>query len=287
MKVILSRKGFDSSFGGCASPIFEDDTFVSLPIPEKSSRLRYSDIGGKQPIGSIVEDLTCGRNKSLKASDHVHLDPDLSFDALPRKPDWRPLFGQAESAQGHLENCGVGPGDIFLFFGWFRRVEVYRGRLRFRLGAPDIHMFFGWLQVGAIWRLCEHTCQTPDWASHHPHIGAAYKKNTIYVAAKTGTTYQAGLFRSFSDELVLTAPGRSRSYWRLPRWFYPAQRNSVLSYHGAPSRWSFDKSYTNLKSVGRGQEFILDTTDYPEAVDWTKSLIAEHSHGRLHVSSHF
>jgi hypothetical protein len=114
MKLILSRKGFDSSFGGCASPIFEDDTFVSLPIPEKSSRLRFSDIGGKQRIGSIVEDLTSGRNMSFKESDHVHLDPDLRFDSLQRKPNWRPLFGQAESAQSHLDNYGVAPGDIFL-----------------------------------------------------------------------------------------------------------------------------------------------------------------------------
>lgn len=199
MKIILSRKGFDSSFGGCASPIFEDDTFVSLPIPEKSSRLRYSDIGGKQRIGSIVEDLTSGRNKSLKASAPVHLDPDLSFDSLPRKPGWCPLFGQSYSAQSHLDNYGVGPGDIFLFFGWFRRVEECRGRLRFKIGEPDVHMFFGWFEVGAIWRLWKGTCHTPDWASEHPHIGATYTKNTIYVAAKTETTYQAGVFRSYSD----------------------------------------------------------------------------------------
>ena len=281
MKLILSRKGFDSSFGGCASPIFEDDTFVSLPIPEKSSRLKYSDIGGKQRIGSIVEDLTIRCNKSLKASDHVHLDPDLRFDSLPRKPGWRPLFGQAEAAQSHLENNDVGPGDIFLFFGWFRRVEECNGRFRFKPGAPDIHMFFGWLEVGAIWRLLKDTCETPNWASEHPHIGATWKKNTIYVAAETETTYQAGVFRSYSDQLVLTAPGeKNRSQWRLPKWFYPAQRNSVLSYHGAPSRWTSDHNYTDLRSVGRGQEFILDTTDYPEAVEWARSLIAEHTAGQ-------
>jgi len=34
MKVILSRKGFDSSYGGCASPILPDGTLLSLPIPE-------------------------------------------------------------------------------------------------------------------------------------------------------------------------------------------------------------------------------------------------------------
>jgi Nucleotide modification associated domain 3 len=281
MKLILSRKGFDSSFGGCASPIFEDDTFVSLPIPERTSRLRYSDIGGKQRIGSIVEDLTSRCNRSLKASDHVHLDPDLRFDSLPRKTGWRPLFGQAESAQSHLDNNGVGPGDIFLFFGWFRRVEECDGRFRFRPGAPDIHMFFGWLEVGAIWRLWKDTCETPNWASEHPHIAASWKKNTIYVAAKNETTYQAGVFRSYSDQLVLTAPGeKNRSQWRLPKWFHPAERKSVLSYHGASGRWTSDHNYTDLKSVGRGQEFILDTADYPEAVDWARSLIAEHSAGQ-------
>ena len=33
MKVILSRKGFDSANGGIASPILEDGAIVSFPIP--------------------------------------------------------------------------------------------------------------------------------------------------------------------------------------------------------------------------------------------------------------
>lgn len=34
MKIILSRKGFDSSVGGVASPLFPDGTLLSLPIPD-------------------------------------------------------------------------------------------------------------------------------------------------------------------------------------------------------------------------------------------------------------
>ena len=34
MKVVLSRKGFDSASGGCPSPILPDGTLLSLPIPE-------------------------------------------------------------------------------------------------------------------------------------------------------------------------------------------------------------------------------------------------------------
>jgi len=33
MKIILSRKGFDSSYGGYPSPILPDKTLLSLPIP--------------------------------------------------------------------------------------------------------------------------------------------------------------------------------------------------------------------------------------------------------------
>ena len=33
MKIILSKKGFDFSNGGIPSPIFEDETMVSFPIP--------------------------------------------------------------------------------------------------------------------------------------------------------------------------------------------------------------------------------------------------------------
>ncbi len=63
MKLILSRKGFDSKFGGCASPIFGDGTFMSLPIPEKSGRVSFSGIGGNGRIGAIVEDLTYRRKQ--------------------------------------------------------------------------------------------------------------------------------------------------------------------------------------------------------------------------------
>jgi hypothetical protein len=43
MKIILSRKGFDSSYGGYPSPILPDGKMVSLPIPLKDD-LTYSDL---------------------------------------------------------------------------------------------------------------------------------------------------------------------------------------------------------------------------------------------------
>jgi hypothetical protein len=43
MKIILSRKGFDSAYGGYPSPIFPSGEMISLPIPLEDS-MRYSDL---------------------------------------------------------------------------------------------------------------------------------------------------------------------------------------------------------------------------------------------------
>lgn len=46
MKVILSRKGFDSTNCGQQSPILVDCTLLSLPIPEHNAQnTTYKDVG--------------------------------------------------------------------------------------------------------------------------------------------------------------------------------------------------------------------------------------------------
>ena len=45
MKVILSRKGFDSQYGKMPSPILPDGTLLSLPIPSKIDlETKFTDI---------------------------------------------------------------------------------------------------------------------------------------------------------------------------------------------------------------------------------------------------
>jgi hypothetical protein len=44
VKVNLSRKGFDSSFGGAPSPILPDRRMISLPIPVSWGSQRYRDV---------------------------------------------------------------------------------------------------------------------------------------------------------------------------------------------------------------------------------------------------
>ena len=95
-----------------------------------------------------------------------NLDPDLRADALARSPDWRPAFGQHAAAQGHLQNQGVRPGDLFLFFGRFRPVEPPGAAWRYVKNTPVVHRLFGWLQVSEAIRVGpdpEHTLAVHPW----------------------------------------------------------------------------------------------------------------------------
>ena len=47
MIVIISRKGFDSSSGGVPSPIFFNGKMLSLPIPDKHSKIQHKDTPSK------------------------------------------------------------------------------------------------------------------------------------------------------------------------------------------------------------------------------------------------
>ena len=282
MKIVFSRKGFDSATGQVASPILPSGELCWLPIPESqpdSRSRRYTEIMmADYSLGTIVNDLTKGK---LRPETPAHLDPDLNFDSIPRPENWQPLFGQAGAAERHLQNQGVKQGDVFVFFGWFRQVEQVNGKYRYAFDAPDLHVIFGWLQIEQ--RLSvDNLLSIPLWASNHLHCKQEKYSSidSIYMATdrlnlpnavvdKPG----AGRFKRFNPALCLTTPGKSRSVWQLPNWFHPNGKKSTLSYHHSLKRWTLENDYVLLNSVGRGQEFVLDCKEYPESVDWLCSLL--------------
>src|SRR5207249_998509 len=112
-------------WGGRPSPVLPDGRMFSLPIPDRGSPIRYSDI--KTPWDESA--LSLMRRMGIQRVRHpgpdglevipidhnpgAHLDPDLRREAIRRRSGWRPLFGQVSTAQAHLENEAVGPGDLF------------------------------------------------------------------------------------------------------------------------------------------------------------------------------
>lgn len=295
-KLVLSRKGFDSGSGGCASPIFPNGRFYSLPIDfAPGAQKRYCDIGNgvgleRSDMGTVVEQLSKGL---VRGDAFAHLDPDLDSDVVPRHPGWRGSFGQVETAQVRLANQGIGVGDVFLFHGWFR--AVFRdqfGRWRYQPGTPDLNVIFGWLQVGEVIDL-ERTSpkavmERYPWLRDHPHLHVpadvrlSPPAHAIYVAADRlclpGTAdlaaSGAGVFRKYDPRLVLTAPGASgRSVWRLPRWFKGDSRRPWLTQYPRPEWWTDVEDGVVLRPIGRqGQEAVLDCCNRPEVGPWIASL---------------
>jgi len=292
MKIILSRKGFDSGYGGVPSPIFPNGRMVSLPIPDELGTKTYRDIGRggfglpNSSIGEVVEALTEGE---VSADAVAHVDPDLDETSMTRLPGWRPAFGQAQAAQGHLDNQGVGVGDLFLFYGWFKRVRPSGDGWTFEDGAPDLHVVFGWLCVGE--RIEVRPGSEPSalrsraWLRDHPHMHVPPSmlrgRNVVFTASDelvlpSFRVRGAGIFPKLRSELVLTHPmGGERSIWRVPRCFAESDDYPALTYHAKPGRWAFEGEHARLRAVYRGQEFVLDCEQRPEAVGWVSRLFSQ------------
>ena len=155
---------------------------------------------------------------TISSESEAHLDPDLRFNSLPRLKGWRPLFGQAGSAQGHLKNQGITKGDIFVFYGWFRKAKCVGGKYQYIKNAPDLHVIFGWLQVEKIIPVSRKEI-APQWALYHPHFNRPqnYSNDSVYVATKElkipGYNLNlpgAGCFDYYDPILTLTAPGQRK-----------------------------------------------------------------------------
>ena len=86
----------------------------------------------------------------------------------------------------------------------------------------------------------------------------------------------AGVFPRYHDALCLTAPGATgRSCWRVPSWLAPREGVAPLGYHGDPRRWQVEGGELFLDAANRGQEFVLDAGEYPEALPWVVGLLEE------------
>lgn len=276
MKVILSRKGFDSGYGGYPSIIMPDNELITLPIPSSEDKVCYFNL--KTLKGKSIYTLMKQLNKNIKSGEKVrltpaitcHLDPDLVFETVDRKEGWRGAFGQISSAQKVLENNHVKEGDLFLFFGWFNNVEETENGYTFTKGSGK-HTIFGYLQIDKI--IYTHKDKVPKWLESHPHAEgyrrSVKESNCIYIARETCTFDENikgyGTFE-YNEELDLTKPGMTRTCWDLPDIF----REVSMTYHNENS-WKDDY----FKSACRGQEFVIEENE--KISEWAIELIKKYS----------
>ena len=259
MKLILSRKGLDSSAGGYPSLIFPDGTLFSIPIPDKKTSIAYSDLNfsyNGKPIQKILNDLT---NKKIKSGrkhfcDYqtdkfkCHYDPMF----IDFKNDSYIVLGQEGTNASHLINQDVKERDIFLFWGWFKEVEKVNGKWRYKKNAPDIHLIWSYMEVEK--RLIvkdnkEEILKDYPFLAKHPHIEVKRKNpNVIFLSKKFKKL-------KFHKNIVLTdiENYKGRSYWKLPKFFNQPQAFSYLK-----NFMQINDEYVSVQSPNRGQEFILN-----------------------------
>lgn len=232
MRIIFSRKGFDSGSGGAPSPIINGRP-ISLPIPtQRRSVTTYAALG----LGEAVQHTTRGR---IGGEHLCHDDPMFRGGQC--------YFGQCGAAQAHLANQGVGVGDTFLFFGLFADG---------RIGGRH-HRIYGYMDVQSVVPLSSGGIEAVP--GDHPHlIGEWNANNTLYIG-------EGATARNASDALRLTHPGAPLRHWRIPPWL----RSCGLSFHRRPERWLADDT---LETVARGQEFVADTGDDPAALAWLHEI---------------
>ena len=270
MKIILSRKGFDSANGGIVSPIMEDGTLLSFPIPsndmDKFEDLTYCG----QSYTKILKDLKYKENPKYP---NCHLDPDLSPDRRTiLVEDWRPIFGQEKSSAIYLKNTvEVKPGDIFLFFGNYHKVQLTDGKYHYvkRSGDfysdNDLQVIWGYMQVGKIID-CPNEQKKYDW---HPHSKKKYtsEQSNVMFMARDCLSFNENLsgadLLKYREDRVLTAKNCNKATW-VKRSIYDV--NSIIG-----NRKNSSKTPDGIYYAGIWQELGLCET--PECEKWAKSII--------------
>jgi len=277
MKIILSRKGFDGNAGGFPSIVYKNN-FYSFPIPQTDGNgISYENLEfyNEKKYSTVFKELGIEVN-TLKGA---HLDPDLKKSIYKREIGWKPIFGQAGSAEAHLKNNKVDKGDIFLFFGWFKfaeddennKIEYCNNKEGYENG---FHAIFGYLEVDEKINLIEKN-YTHSSFDYHPHLlnRNLYNKkkhNTIYFSKnifsyninKTG----AGLLK-FDESLILTGKNCSKGVWHLDDFFQETTRFSKFTDH-------IDNGKIKVPLKGYYPQELMITENH-KVKDWAIELISK------------
>lgn len=156
-KIILSKKGLDSSF--CNQLILfdrdSDKELTFMPILDKQApdqhtyKNFFNNINVQQEHFKPNAKIMWNYNKTgFKQYDNVevnnfkcHIDPQLkNYFGNEFDRNFRASFGQRGKAQGYLTNCEISAGDVILFYGLY-----YNKKLN-----QEQNIIFGYMEIGDI-----------------------------------------------------------------------------------------------------------------------------------------
>ena len=291
MRLVLSRKGFDSGSGGCLSP-YNHNTgqYIWFPIPEKvnsySNKIRYKNILVKNEylsglkgsnLSEVYKNYKGTNRVKLRRNEYAsidnnelfaHFDPMLGIPPLIEENEKWIIgkgFGQFNAAP-QLENHDVNKGSIFLFFGGFQSTANTK---------ISGHYIYVWLKVKKrieTYEECKEILEQYN-LNHHPHITeAAFNRNQKnYIFLPEQWLYEdlnipgCGYFSTLNDHLLLSSNKESnKATWKLPNLFY----KNLTQVH--QKTWEKTKDGFCTVKTGIGQEFITELSKQGE--EWLREL---------------
>ncbi|MFF2445532.1 hypothetical protein ACFVSW_00415 [Neobacillus sp. NPDC058068] len=291
MKLVLSRKGFDSGSGGCFSPYnYDTGKYIWFPIPEKvnsySNHIRYTDILVKNEyicslkgcnLSEVYNNLKGTDRVKLRENEYASINDDelfAHFDPMLGIPPWiednenckiGKGFGQFNAAP-HLGKHDVNEGSIFLFFGGFQSTSNKK---------ISGHYIYGWLKVKKrieTFKECKEILKEYN-LHHHPHITEAAfarnQKNFIFVPDQwlfeDLKIPGCGYFTTLNNHLLLSNSKESNiATWKLPNLFY----KNLTQVHQKTWQNTLD-GFCTVKT-GIGQEFVTQLSEKGE--EWLREL---------------
>lgn len=280
MKVILSKKGLDSSNSNKPILIQEGKLMPFIPIPSVEDKLKYSNINEYKDLTAYFRD---GKNK-LKYSIDInnisqevvlgcHLDPQLKdYFSCGENKKFRATFGPNTNWVGYLD---VKVDDIILFFGYYQEGNNIAK-----------HTIFGYMQVDKIVKINkddimigEERIEKSDiekseysYLKNNPHFDK--ENETIYIAKQEftlGKNIKGYGFFKYNPCLELTGSDKSLCHWQIGEL-------SGLSIKGRDDKKNLKIDDDGFIMVPKTfwQEFVIleETTEKDKkSINWAKKLI--------------
>jgi hypothetical protein len=288
-KIILSKKGFDSSYGNRPSIIL-GKRLISMPIPDAGgteySKLYLSSqetlCGVAEKYYETIKYKKDGNQEKFEATKmKCHPDPNIVDYFLCKKQGlgFMGSVGQVGDAQNFLAKHDIKQNDIFLFFGQFAKPHDTKKN---KFIENDHHVIWGYLKVTE--KLEPYTMTKEQrrekekqngyaWLKFNPHWNIENhkenkkaKNDCIYIGA------EYGVFDYDENKLNLTKPYSKIGKWQFPKKIFKNAR--IESEKPIHNNEIIDGSFELAETYG--QEFLIlenGKQESPKAViEWAEKL---------------
>lgn len=268
MKVIFSRKGFDSSYGGFPSIILPDGQMISFPIPEKGKKKTMNETDSKikgieaENLKFILADKKELSLKEIFEKYNIqkikipgntpteqeventifHYDPQIQnvvqriYDQDNNKiiniTNEYAAFGQSRAAASHLLNQKISKDDVFLFFGTFK----WTGKDK--KNRKEFHALWGYMIVDDVFNIDNeftHFNGIEDYnnpSSKYPNLKFHPHYNNKKHEGKKNIIICSKRFGTFifdEDKLKLTENDSTKSHWKIPNFWKISDKNAKIT----------------------------------------------------------